>query len=236
MQAGECSGSLSGMLSTQWLPHGPSRLRVLVAAVVLFALFALSGMATTAHAQQELLANGNFDSDVSGWERPLGRTLGSVTWDMADVDDSVLSGSARVDIDPADQGNADRLFQCVDVTEGELYTMGAWVFRPSGSPLASDFIRVQWYSGAGCSAAIMSSDSNAAVGTDLWWELAIVDEPAPTGAVSAEFSITMFENAEGPRVVFLDALTFVPEPSSASLGAVLLVSLAAWRIATEPRD
>src|ERR1700680_5018493 len=85
---------------------------LLVAAVWLFGWSPLG-------AQQNLLLNSTFDTDLSSW------TTGSnhpVRWQAVDADGSPKSGSMITKF-PAQSGGANLLTQCVPVTAGAAYEL-----------------------------------------------------------------------------------------------------------------
>lgn len=89
---------------------------------------AVASIACTAHAQN-LLANGNFDTDLSEWNMPDA----TPSWSSLDVDASPASGSAYFVNTQAD-ANARQvvLLQCIAITEPGVYVFGAAAYTPTG--------------------------------------------------------------------------------------------------------
>ncbi|HEY8427857.1 MAG TPA: hypothetical protein VIL20_05760 [Sandaracinaceae bacterium] len=200
------------------------------AAIGLAFVVALAG-ASVARAQVvERLVNGDFDTDLDGWNVvALGSS--SASWDALDAVDSPSSGSIRTEMVYEGQGNNVNASQCIDVAPGRPYSFGAWIRRQAGSGLGEGFVRVSWYDGTDCGGSFLSSSDAAAFGLHDTWVLAqLTDVLAPDTARSANFRlINLSQDETTPHVVYFDGAFFVPEPGAASGGAAALAALALLR-------
>lgn len=76
-----------------------------------------------------LVINGNFDHDLSGWTTIYSTGTGTIRWIASDADGSPASGAAAVTSTQALAGY--QLVQCVDVTPGATYDFGVSVRIPA---------------------------------------------------------------------------------------------------------
>jgi hypothetical protein len=189
-------------------------------------------LAVVPAAGQELITNGDFDTDLSNWFHTP-ETLGSsIAWDPMDVDGFATSGSARVGLDPAAAGNSFSMNQCVEVSEALLYEVGAWVFLPSTAPLGETFVRVQWYDAPACDGNFLgSTDITTFEIVDVWLDVSDVDIAPLTGAQSARLFLTMIEDGSSSdhHVAYWDDVHFVPEPSGFLGAGVIFLTMVARR-------
>ncbi|MGA9335114.1 MAG: hypothetical protein WBV39_12615 [Rudaea sp.] len=101
--------------------------------VVAFALVLALPTVSTA---QNLLVNGDFATDLSGWQFPDA----TPTWSSFDADGAIGSGSAHGT--NAQAGADARVFvlrQCVPISQPGLYVFGASGYTPSGQ-VAGDLV------------------------------------------------------------------------------------------------
>jgi hypothetical protein len=92
----------------------------------------LFGFSIALQAQENLLANPGFATNLSGWDQYFGR-IGE--WSAEDADTSSSSGSALL----GNEGTSDGivplvLHQCIPVQAGEQYLFGGEVLVPGGQP------------------------------------------------------------------------------------------------------
>ena len=175
-----------------------------------------------ASADANLLANGGFDSDLSGWTP--GVTAAS--WDPLDVAASPSSGSALL-VGPGP------LSQCIPVA-GTSYSGGASVFIPSAQPpFAAGIadVHVLFFPQASCQGHTINTllGIEAQPNPDQWGFLPISGE-VPSGAASALFQLQT-GNTSGAFTLHFDGATFdvVPEPRLLLLGGVAAAALLARR-------
>jgi hypothetical protein len=83
-----------------------------------------------ARVQPNLLTNGSFDRDLTGWATTFSTGTGSAIWSSLDANGSSTSGSARITSTQAQTGY--QLLECINVEAGKLYEYGVKVRIPSG--------------------------------------------------------------------------------------------------------
>ena len=94
-----------------------------------FALAWIATFASTSAPSQNLLANGDFDTDLSGWSTPEV----TPTWSSFDVDGSAASGSAYFVNTKADAGARQAVIaQCIAITQPGAYIFGGAAYTPTG--------------------------------------------------------------------------------------------------------
>ncbi len=155
---------------------------------------------------QNLVVNGDFDTDVGGWASY--HCL--LAWDPADSNLSATSGSAWLSNDN-DVEPTTAIYACADgVIGGQLYDLGGWVWIPPGQPSSgSAKLGLYWYDGAGCT-------GNPTVGPQTpyvqlpggWVPLALFGLVAPPGTQSAQVTAYNIKTSAGtgPFVVHHDGI------------------------------
>jgi hypothetical protein len=108
-------------------------------AVIRCAIAFLIGLAADVAQAQNLLANGNFDVDLSGWDLPQPN---SVDWSTFDINgpplgDASGSGSAHGFVSGPMGTRAVIVKQCVPIAEPGMYIFGATVFMFPVSPVGT---------------------------------------------------------------------------------------------------
>jgi len=78
-----------------------------------------------------LLSNGGFDSDINGWSNAFSAG-GAATWGNPSTVVAPSPSSGAAQITSTDPMKGYQLSQCVAVTGGKTYVLGAKVFIPSG--------------------------------------------------------------------------------------------------------
>ena len=120
--------------------------------LVLFPTFAVA---------QNLLSNGSFDSNITGWE---GDSLYTTQWSSTDADDSATSGSLEIDSDIFDDliVESDLASQCVPAAPGRTFIFGGDVFVPTGQSAAGRaLVRASSFASADCSGNPLSDEDIA---------------------------------------------------------------------------
>jgi hypothetical protein len=170
----------------------------------------------TAALGQNLVANPQFDSDVSDWAT---NATASIEWSPADADGSPSSGSALVTNLSTTANDSTGAYQCVDGIMGEApYRVAAEVMVPGGQ-VETGFahLLVQWYSGPGCSGFLDLAVTPGVPTTtpDAWYAIHTF-AVAPVGAQSARLRLSIwknedsgmlqshFDNVELERWIFVD--------------------------------
>ncbi|MFI5182523.1 MAG: FG-GAP repeat domain-containing protein, partial [Thermoanaerobaculia bacterium] len=178
-------------------------------------VLALLSMLTVAGtgAAQNLIVNGNFDSNVLGWTF---QDTGSFTLDSShDADSNPLSGSGRLEnAIPLESGSA-RAMQCVAVTGGKSNDIWARIRIPSGQTTSGyAMVVVQFYDGASClgnSVGGVSTPQLNSTTTDTWVVSEVFSQAAPVAAVGARVNLWVNKTeATGSLVVDFDTLAFSP--------------------------
>lgn len=109
----------------------------------------------------EMLPNGQFDTDISGWALPTTPDT-TVTWDS----DGLPDGSLRIDTTWGDTGVIDVESACFLVEPGETYVRSGYA-RASDGSIVRCGIDIQLYSDAACTIPTSSTNSGTN-GTGIW--------------------------------------------------------------------
>lgn len=170
---------------------------------------------TAAHGQN-LVANPQFDSDVSEWAADA---TASIEWSPADAGGSPSSGSALVNNLSATANDSSGAYQCVDGIVAEVfYRVASEVMIPGGQ-VETGFahLLVQWYSGPGCSGFLdLAVTPGVSTTTPDAWYAIHTFAVAPVSAQSARLRLSIwknedsgmlrahFDNVELERWIFVD--------------------------------
>jgi hypothetical protein len=161
---------------------------------VLGALMCANGTALAA--EENLLSNGTFDTDLAGWEVTNPE---ATTWSPADADGAAGSGSAEIDLPPRASGSLRSV--CLPVVGGTDY-----VFRGSLKASASFYVSfagvsLRWWQGAAC-------DSDSSTVSILWrghdWKKTTRIVSAPAEARSA--TVVLIATVSGTQFFGTDGL------------------------------
>lgn len=157
-------------------------LRTFVTACIVIA--AAASVATA----QNMIENGNFDTDVNGW---LNETVVILAWSDLDAADSSSSGSALVSNTHPNAGNGAGIRRCasVPVTAGEGFVYGGKILFPSGQARTGNAqVGLRFYEGPDCSGSQISGQPRLSTAIFDTWVLLDSDEHiAPAGAQSVMF-------------------------------------------------
>jgi hypothetical protein len=103
--------------------------RSIFLACAMCGLLVLAAAPVSCALAQNLLSNGDFATDLSGWQFPDA----TPSWSPFDIDGSTDSGSAHA---ANSQANADTMLvmlsQCVPITQAGLYIVRAWGYAATG--------------------------------------------------------------------------------------------------------
>jgi hypothetical protein len=203
---------------------------VRVAAAVVLGLVAIGWGAPRAASASFFFESG-FDEDVFGWG-PL-NTFSQISWSDLDIDGSVESGSARIEVNadtpPLVGFPHDYRLECFSVDPGLTYQVGGWILIPTGQDTeGSAQMSVLFYPNASCS-SVPELRNTFALRTPGTWTWVEDPEVVPaTTAGSARVGMAVFKNsADVTFEAHFDDVLFAPEPSSAILHAAVLAALAA---------
>jgi hypothetical protein len=146
-----------------------------------------------------LLSNGGFDANVAGWNALDPNIV--LSFSTLDAAECSTSGSVLA-TNQAPNGLNSGFLQCVSVTAGASYDVGAWVRVPSGGAHGQSFIQLAWFTGANCTGSLTLADQLIWDGTfDTWESLSADNLVAPAGTVSAYVYGQIIKN-------FTDTLSF----------------------------
>ncbi len=180
-------------------------------------------------AQVDLLPNGSFDKDVSGWA-PVEDFM-SISFDTDDVDASDESGSARVTLSNFPNESLGFVAQCVAVFPGRSYLGSASFLIPSDQDRVGNAgMRVEWFESSDCSGPSPEFGFGVAFSTvGQWTDLPTVEFLAPDDVFSAEVQLQIDRPVFGTSGldILYDEVTFVPEPSASLSGLAALIGIAA---------
>ena len=159
---------------------------------------------------QNLIVNGNFDSDVSGWT-PLGASL-SAEWDPSDYAGSPSSGSLLGTNDSPTSANLS-VVSCVDsISGGQPYQYTGWIKTPSGQTVTGLFrLYWYWYPLASCAGAqTLAASTPYMTSADDWIYVSTDSEIAPPGTMSAWLVLGIYKTSAVPGTfqVYYDGLDF----------------------------
>jgi len=194
--------------------------RLAVAAVVL--------LATAPIGAENLVRNGNFNTDVSDW--PAEDSYAQVSWSPLDANGSPSSGSALVANVSTGPSNGIGIHQCLSgpgIVAGASYTYGGRVRIPSGQA-RTGFVMfgLRWYDSPDCSG---NAEDQPRIDTRVLgaWVSLQDTSAAPAGARSVEvLAFPSKAEAGGELDALFDAIFLLPEvatltiPSSASIHGV----------------
>lgn len=124
-------------------------------------------VAAVAHAETGSLSNGNFDSDLTGWD--LSGTP-PPTWNMADVTSNPDSGSVML-FNAEVQGNA-RVYplrQCIAMPAPGIYAVEAAGILPAGHPGGRLVVSFVSRADADCSGSYTQSDGGYFLRSNGTW-------------------------------------------------------------------
>jgi hypothetical protein len=181
-----------------------------VRCVATLALFFASAVSVRAAAQQNLLTNGGFASDIAGWSQGGGATY---AWSALDANGSTTSGSASV-TSTFPLGNVSTgLYQCLAVSPGQSYFLSSRARLPAGQ--ASNgyvFTALTFNSEPGCNSAsylnagtLSLTGPTTADGPFDTWRTVAASTVAPPGSRSAIVTIEIVKaEAGGSLQAFFD--------------------------------
>lgn len=124
-------------------------------------------------ASQDLLANGNFDTDTASWTLSFGIDPARVRWLADDVAGSLQSGSVELtNVGPGNGGFKRTLEQCVPVNADERYLLTGWGKVPADQPgNGGMFLVALPYQFEGCTGPPSGSFNSSSAGPNDTWEV-----------------------------------------------------------------
>ena len=196
--------------------------------VLLSVVAALFGAAPS-HAQN-LVVNGDFDANVSGWTpSPFN------VWDEADHEEAPDSGSLLIRNTVVNPQASVGAFQCVAVTPGIPYDVGASFLIPSGQgSTGAAYLAIVWNSSPDCNGITATTGTVTEEVTDLdvWQERSLRHLVAPAGSAGARIILWVFKaNENGALSAHVDGVFLLSAASKPNLLAnpVFSANLNGWQ-------
>jgi len=194
--------------------------RLRLATICVLATTAL--LASVAIAKTELITNGTFDSNTSGWSNS---TSGSISWNS--TEGHTTTGAAETQNTRAGSSTFSAGgTQCINLPTpvAGYYTVEGWAKVPSQSNnTAEGFIRFHFYSSLDCGTAIGSDRDTPSVSVGSDWTQVSKIGSTTNGAQSVQVRLYVKKSAIGDAYAYFDDISFF----SSTATAVTLSSLAA---------
>jgi len=148
-------------------------------------------------AAQEI-ANGTFDTDLSGWNVPDCMEMDpencAFLWVDLDRNGSLGSGSMRIRDFGAGGGVVDGE-QCLPASAGQVWAMSAWIQMPSSDPVQYAVGRLSAFTEGNCNATYLGLvNGNLVAADDAWHESRITGYVLPE--TTGSLKIQIFTNDE----------------------------------------
>ena len=163
-------------------------------------------------AGQDLIVNGHFDTDISGWTLVAGQ--GSQAWDPLDWQGDPGSGSMVLTNTNVGGAQFTASGECFTLTPSGTYEFGGHFRFASGQPQGFAGIIVGWYSNTTCNGQPMATVNSPPVlstTTNTWVESFSPSVTAPGGTLSVGVGPLAFKNgAGGSLAVNVDRVRFGP--------------------------
>ncbi len=160
----------------------------------------------------ELVTNGGFATDLSGWKAFTDANRGAA-WSPVDAEGSGSSGSAELTNTATDGGIAETpMFQCAPVQAGEVYRVSAKLRVKSGQARTGKANwAVIWYPNTDCFGNSLEYDIVGDVTAPGSWVQIQDDYTAPPGALGARIVPGMIKSqAGGTFTAYFDDVSILP--------------------------
>jgi hypothetical protein len=186
--------------------------------VMFLAVLSAIAIGVTPVSAQNLVVNGNFDSDTSSWNFT---TPGTFTHSSSlDADGAApASGSGQLaNTSPVAYGTSFAA-QCITtgIVAGNSYDWGARIRFDSGNTQTATgraTVVVSFFDGGSCSGSNVGSSTTPnflSSTTDVWTQMEVLGFTAPTGAVSAQLGLwTTKVESSGTMTVNFDNVVLGP--------------------------
>lgn len=176
-----------------------------------------------------LLANGDFDSGLSGWTVD---GVGGAVWASADALGSPQSGSVKISVGAGQEQNL--LGPCIPLPLGEsLVFEGALLADQSGAEQA---LGLSVYSDVACTQGVSNTARRADPTKSLWQSVGVVSWEGAPDLVAARPRLTLRAGASGSAVGYFDRLRIragrcAPGPTNLCLNHGRFLVTALWETA-----
>ncbi len=197
------------------------------------ALVAVAGLAPAfGGAEAQLLANGDFDTDIVPWVDLFPAPGTAITWSEIDAAEPSPSGSLQLQTLSTNGGTTGPVGECLVAMPG-TYTLSARMFvQSSAGEQAYALAGVDFFESAICNGPFLSGGPAAySSGVDAW-ETTSTEVETPSSAAAMRVYLLVGNTFDTiPDVARFDEIRLVPEPGTAAGGVVALLALAAaqWR-------
>jgi hypothetical protein len=198
-----------------------------VAAIALALTLGLGGLAP---AMAQILTNGQFDTDISGWADPFPDPEVVLSWDPLDAGGDPASGSLRIET-AITNGTADGPRQCLATGPG-LHRLEASLRVPSGQENQPfPYILQAFYDDVGCGGTELDEDATFWGPTTGVWQRISSELEAPIGTRSLGVRLFSGNTIDGDptAVAYFDDVVLSPEPGAGTAGAAAVAALLARR-------
>lgn len=191
-------------------------LLVLVEATLLFTLF----LSLTALGQTNLVTNGTFDTDVTGWTKT---TSGGILWEG--TEGHAAPGAAYVEnVRTSTTSYSAGGWQCINLPTptASYYTVQGWVKVPTQTvSSAAGYIRLQFYSLPDCDTATGSARDTTQVPAGSDWTYLNKTTTYASGAQSVALRLLVWKpGSSGTAYAYFDDIVFYASgPNAVTLGA-----------------
>lgn len=175
--------------------------------LLLLALFMLGALG--AHAQN-LVKNGGFDHDITGWT--VVPFPNGVTWSPQDARGATNSGSLR---ETCCSGSSfSRAYQMIDITPGATYTISGYIRDETTLPGPAAVVFVNWLDGLGRTISGIHTGFDS-IGKSAWHK-GTATGTAPPEATRMELNMNLyFRDASTGFALFDDlAVTMIEAPTA----------------------
>lgn len=154
---------------------------------------ALSLLLALPAASQNLVTNGTFDTNVSGWGTFDPNIVAS--WSALDAAGSSQSGSLLLS-NNAPNGLNSGGYQCIaNVTPGQRLDAGGQIRIPSGGAVGQTFLIVFFLTNPNCSGSVVGPTNIVGASVfDAWTPVQLPNVVVPAGAGSAQVQLSIIKN------------------------------------------
>lgn len=161
---------------------------------------------------QNLVVNGDFDTDVDGWTQLSGGI--TLSWDgTSDYEGEPNSGSAMV-LNSASVSSNSGATRCVEgIIGNESYDLSGWLKAPTGQSADGNArVFVWWYTQPGCTGAQSSGPATPFFTTSDDWvfqEASSVQAPLESRSATVYLNVAKTSNSPGEYLVSFDHVSFI---------------------------
>lgn len=219
------------------------RFRRLVLAVLVLAILLLGSIGVAAYT--DLITNGTFDADVSGWNNT---TSGAIAHQTSTVHSGAGAATISNTYSSESSYTAGAEQAIGGITGGNYYGAQVYAYIPSSSSATSTLIRMAWYTTTNCSGTQLSTVESSEQSTKDQWNYIKVYAQAPATAQCYKVRLLVRKSGAAAQFAhFDDASAFQTNANAVSLrslnagagpsgalwavliGLLPIAGLAAWR-------